>query len=371
MLIGYWTGGDFPLAAALSIFLVVSLAIFVLPNKVFAWSEHISSMVKIGLFLVINFLSLAVVFGAGSKGYFHGGNFWRDLPVFKNGFSGFAGCLLLATWAVGDQVFVGIMGGEAERTRFSMAHATKLVPFRVNVVYMLSVVLFTLLVPSNDKRLPGGGGVAASPFVMAVQVSSIPAIGSILNAGMIVGILGIAAESIYLSSRIPRSMSHQKIVPEQFAKVDNKGPPVNSLILICLVAIILTYLNLSAGGIIALKWLLNITSSCFFVNWLIIDFTSYRFRAALKAQNDPLFSKNYAWTSDIWPRAPAWLSTISLFTLAACIAAAVKPIGSAKSSAEICDHCCEHYRVHAYHEDQVGRCSHSGLGNRQTNTECG
>lgn len=73
---------------------------------------------------------------------------------------------------MGDQVFIGIMGGEAQSPRFSMAHATKLVPFRVNVVYMVSIVFITLLVPSNDERLLGGSGVAASPFVIGVVVSA-------------------------------------------------------------------------------------------------------------------------------------------------------------------------------------------------------
>ena len=43
-------------------------------------------------------------------------------------FKGFAHAALLATWAVGDQIFIGIMGGEAQNPRFSMGHATKLVP---------------------------------------------------------------------------------------------------------------------------------------------------------------------------------------------------------------------------------------------------
>ena len=153
--------------------------------------------------------------------------------------------MLLATWAVGDQVFIGIMGGEAENPRFSMAHATKLVPFRVNFVYMLSVVFITLLVPSNDERLLGGGGVAASPFVIAVTDANIPGIPHILNAGMIIGILGIAAESVYISSRIARTMAHQKLIPEFIARVDANGRPRWALAITVVVATFLTYIQLT------------------------------------------------------------------------------------------------------------------------------
>jgi amino acid transporter len=135
------------------------------------------------------------------------------------------------------------MGGEAQNPRFSMAHAIKLVPFRVNIVYMLSVIFITLLVPSNDEHLLGGGGVAASPFVIAVNNAGIKGIPHILNVGMICGILAISAESIYLASRILRTMSHKKLIPE--AKVDSKGRPRWALGITCTVAVLLTYINLS------------------------------------------------------------------------------------------------------------------------------
>lgn len=160
-------------------------------------------------------------------------------------FQGFSSCALLATWAVGDQVFIGIMGGEAESPRFSMAHATKLVPFRVSFIYILSVVFLTIMVPSDNKRLLGASSVAASPFIIAVEDAGIPGIGSLLNAGMMVGVLAIAAEAIYLSSRVLRTMSHQKLIPGRLARVDEKGRPRLALIITCVVALLLSYIQLS------------------------------------------------------------------------------------------------------------------------------
>ena len=160
-------------------------------------------------------------------------------------FKGFAHAALLATWAVGDQIFIGIMGGEAQNPRFSMGHATKLVPYRVIFVYMTCVVFITLLIPSNNDKLLGGSGVTASPFVLAIELANIPYVSSILNAGIMCGILAISAESIYLSSRILRTMSNQKLIPEWIAHVDRKGRPIRSLIVTCLTAVVLSYINLS------------------------------------------------------------------------------------------------------------------------------
>ena len=78
---------------------------------------------------------------------------------------------MLATWAVGDQVFIGILAGEAKSPRMSMGHATKLVPYRVIGMYMSSVIIATFLVRSDNDRLLGGSGAsgaAASPFVIGL-----------------------------------------------------------------------------------------------------------------------------------------------------------------------------------------------------------
>ena len=162
-----------------------------------------------------------------------------------NLFKGFTHAALLATWAVGDQIFVGIMGGEAQNPRFSMGHAAKLVPYRVIFVYMTCVIFITLLIPSDNASLLGGSGITASPFVLAIELVGIPYVSSILNAGIMCGILAISAQSIYLSSRILRTMGNQKLIPEWVAQVDRSGRPVRSLIITCLTAVTLTYINLS------------------------------------------------------------------------------------------------------------------------------
>ncbi|KAK7408937.1 hypothetical protein QQX98_008881 [Neonectria punicea] len=334
ILIKYWSPDGIPLAASLTIFTFATLAIFLLPNKAFAWFEYVTSIIKIFLFLMIILLSIALVAGAGPTGKVHDGAYWRGLPVFKNGFFGFANAALLAVWAVGDQVFIGIMGGEAESPRFSMAHATKLVPFRVNFIYMLSVVFITLLIPSDDERLLGGSGVTSSPFILAVTNSGVKGIADIMNACMIIGILAIAAESVYLASRIWRTMAHQKLIPEFIAKVDAQGRPRWSLVITGATALLLTYLNLNGDGAKVFNWLLSSTSASFFMNWMIIAFTSWRFHQALTAQNDPLFTQVYAWKGFAWPIAPTWLMAVSTLLFACCLGAGIGDLSTTPFSAE-------------------------------------
>ena len=116
---------------------------------------------------------------------------------------GLANAALLAIWAAGDQGFIGVMGGEAESPRYSMAHSANLVPWRVGVLYLVSVVLISLIVPADDSCLLGSSSSAASPLVIAVQNAGIKGIPDVINARMIIGVTAIALESIFLPSLDP------------------------------------------------------------------------------------------------------------------------------------------------------------------------
>ena len=80
-------------------------------------------------------------------------------------------------------------------------------------------------------------------------------------------------------------------------------------------------------------WLISITSSSAFINWLVISFTSFRFHQCLKIQGDPLLTQLYAWNSTAWPLAPVWLAAVSTMLFMCCLAAGILPLGGGPFSA--------------------------------------
>ncbi|KAL4799770.1 amino acid permease/ SLC12A domain-containing protein [Aspergillus venezuelensis] len=327
VLVNYWAENAVPEAALLSIFIVVCLVVFLMPNRYFAWCQYVASLVKMFLFFFNTVVCLAIIGGAGPNGTVSDGRTWTDHLVFKNGFGGFANAALLAVWAVGDQIYVGVLGGEAESPRWSMAHAANVVPWRVSVFYMVSVVVVSVIVPSSDDRLLGGSGSAASPFVIAASNAGIKGVPDIINACMIIGIMAIALECIYLPSRILRTMALQKLIPSFIANVDNQGRPRWALSITAVVGVVLTYISLNGSGYEVLNWFISITSASFFINWAITAFTSFRFRAAIKAQNMPIFKESYSWQSPFWPLAPATVMLISILLLVCLLYASIEPVG--------------------------------------------
>ncbi|KAL4751598.1 hypothetical protein BDW72DRAFT_212664 [Aspergillus terricola var. indicus] len=326
ILVDYWAEGAVPEAALLSIFIVICLAVFFLPNTYFAWLQYFGSLVKVFLFVFFVIISLAIVGGAGPTGSVKDGSTWTDLPAFKNGFGGFASAALLAVWAVGDQIYIGVLGGEARSPRYSMAHAANAVPLRVTVFYMALVTLVSVIVPSSENRLLGGSGLAASPFVIAVDIAGINGVPDLVNACMIIGILAIALECIYLPSRMLRTMALQKLIPSFIANVDNKGRPRWALMITGVVGVVLTYISLSGKGTEVLNWFIAITSASFFINFAIVALTSFRFRTAVKAQKATFFTESYSWQSPLWPLTPVIVLVVSALLLVSLLYISIKPV---------------------------------------------
>ena len=110
---------------------------------------------------------------------------------------------------------------------------------------MLLVIFVGILLDPQNPDLLGGSGSAASPFVLAVKQAGIKGVPDIVNACMIIGILAIALESIYLPSRMLRTMAIQGLIPKAFGKCDNKGRPRLALAFTAVVGVVLTYMSLS------------------------------------------------------------------------------------------------------------------------------
>ncbi|CAN8103343.1 unnamed protein product [Discula destructiva] len=328
VIVNYWAQGAINDAIWYTVFLAVMLIIFALPSRFFAWFEYGTSVLKIVALFIFMFAGFAMVLGAGPTGYVHHGETWLSGSALRNGFKGFANSTLLAVLAIGDNSFTGFLAGEAKSPRYSVGHAAFLVPIRVTIIYLLSIVFITLLVSPDNENLFGGSGIAASPFVFALNESGIPGLPEFLNVFILFAVSSIGAESIFVGSRMLRAMSHQKLIPEWVAAADAQGRPRWAVGITCVSAIALTYCNMSAEGIEVFTWLSNIASTGYFMVWVVVAITSFRFRAALKAQNDGLFTEPYAWPCSFWPLPPIWLLLCCSFYIASAIYFALYPVGS-------------------------------------------
>ncbi|KAL4754147.1 hypothetical protein BDW72DRAFT_214631 [Aspergillus terricola var. indicus] len=316
VLCNYWAQNSVHGAVWLTIFLVLMFVIFSLPNVVFGWFEYGTAILKIIVLFIF------IIVGIPSS---------LALVQMERGFGN---SVLLAILAIGDNTFTGFLAGESKSPRFSVAHAVFLVPIRVSVFYLASVALIGILISPFNENLLAGSGVSAFPFVIAINQAGIKGLPDFLNVAIIFAVASIAAESFFIASRILQSMAHQGLISAWISKVDSRGRPRIALGITGTLCIVLTYINLSAEGITVFNWLSQIASTGYFMVWVVISITSFRFRAALKAQNDPLFSEIYAWRCALWPLPPIWLLTCCCFFIGTSFYFALYPIGSDTPTAE-------------------------------------
>ncbi|KAL4980414.1 hypothetical protein BDW66DRAFT_156602 [Aspergillus desertorum] len=222
------------------------------------WAEVVvpeAALLFLSVFFVI--ISLVMIGGAGSTGSVKDGRIWTDPPAFKNGSGGYANAALLAVWDVGDQIYVGVLDGEARSPRYSMAH------------------------PRHRAR-------------------------------------------VHL---LPSRTALQKLIPSFIADVDGKGQPRWALLITGVVGVVNLHQSKRTGnGTEVLSRFINITSASFFTNFAIIASTSFRFRAAVKAQKATLFTENYSWQSPLWPLTPIIVLVISAPLLVRLLYSSIEPV---------------------------------------------
>ncbi|KAL2834228.1 amino acid permease/ SLC12A domain-containing protein [Aspergillus cavernicola] len=332
VIIQYWTDAV-PIAAWMTMILVITFGIHACPIRVFAEVQYATSVLKVVILLIFIGTSCAMISGAGPTGKVHDGEYWRDLPPFLHNVKGTSLCAIYAIWGVGDQLYVGIMGGEAKNPRYSMPRAVKSVGVRVFFFFLLIVIFITLLVPENDSRLFGGSGINASPLVIALQDAGINVIPQLLNASFLVICATGGLEPLYIASRVMRYMALAGQLPKPLAKVDSRGRPTWALAVTAVFAITFTYITCSSTGAVLFTWFSSISSTIFMLAWLTLALCSLRFHAALKAQNSTILTGKYAYNSLFWPLGPIFLGLCSTLILIGLFAEALYPVDGNNLSA--------------------------------------
>ncbi|RAL12674.1 AAT family amino acid transporter [Aspergillus homomorphus CBS 101889] len=331
VILSWWTT-SIPTAACMTVFLAIVFAIHALPNRWFAEFEFVTACAKVIMMLVLIFACIAMLAGAGEhNGTAYAWNYTSG-PVFPNGFKGICQAIPLAVWAVGGQEIMGISAGEAQMPRWDMPRACKNLIGRLIIFYELSIVFMTLLVPYNNPNLLGTSSVAASPFVIALQNAKISVLPSLLNAVILLGLCGNAAEAMYIASRVLTAMARMGMMPGPFKKIDSRGRPYLALIATAVCSTVCTYINCSGTGAQIFTWFSSISSTVFFMAWLTIAITNIQMRRAIRAQNDPAFRLPHAFRLRGYPFPALTLLTLCLACLGMTAYVSVKPIGSSSSA---------------------------------------
>lgn len=326
----YWHS-PIPGWAAITIFLVVIIAINLFGVRAYGEAEYTFSIIKVTA--VIGFIILGIVIncGGGQDTGYIGGEYWHRPGAFHNGFKGFCNILVVAAFSFSGTELVGLAAAETHNPSKALPTAIKQVFWRIALFYVLAIAIVGLLVPYTDSRLIANNSVdsKASPFIIAIKNAGIEGLDSVMNAVVMISVLSVANSSTYAATRTIQALAEQGQAPRFLAYVDRAGRPLSSIGLSFAVGL-LAYLYATPYQGTAFTWLLALSGLSSIFTWASICFAHIQFRKAWIQQGNML--------SDLVYQSPigtigSWLGLGALlFILCAQFWVAIAPIGGAPSA---------------------------------------
>ncbi len=309
------------------VWIAISLVAIVLINyfgiKFFGEFEFWLSSVKVVVILALIMLSLVLACGGGPDKDPKGFRYWRDPGAFASyivdnsatgRFLAFWSVLTTAVFAYLGIELVGVTVGEAQNPRKVIPRAIRLTFYRILLFYVVLVFLLGMILPYNDERLQAansssgksGPSAAASPFVVAIQVSGIKVLPGILNGCILVFVFSAANSDLYIASRTLYGLAVEGNAPGIFSRTDSRGVPVYALGLSSLFCL-LAFMNVSTSSQTVFKYFVNLVTIFGILTWISILVSHIYFVRARKAQGVPDSVMPFVSPGGIWG------SYISLF----------------------------------------------------------
>ncbi len=119
-------------------------------------------------------------------------------------FCAFWSCFVFASFAISGPEIISVCAPEAINPRRVVPKSVRRIIWRLTIFFVLSVLAIGVLVPYNDATLIQarltGKGVAASPFVVAMNRFSIPFLPNLVNAIVISSESTLRDESSWLGA---------------------------------------------------------------------------------------------------------------------------------------------------------------------------
>jgi amino acid transporter len=255
VLIEFWT--DKYATLWITLFIIVTFLVRIIVVRAYGEVEFFFATLKILLVAGIIIMGLVIDLGGVPGQQRIGFRYWNNPGPFVeylvseswDSFLGFWAVMNNAVYSFAGVESLSVAAAETKNPRQNIPKACKRVFARVSIMYILSVLIVGILVPSNDPSLDDISGTAAqSPFVTAATRAGISVVPSIINAVVLTSAWSAANQSLLAGTRILYGLAIKKQPPKIFLRTTKWGIPFVCVILQTLVAT-LAYMGLSNGAL--------------------------------------------------------------------------------------------------------------------------
>jgi amino acid transporter len=293
LVIEYWNP-PVNIAVWITIMIVVIVGLNCFPVRVYGETEFYFAGVKVVMIIGLLFLSFILFWGGGPSHDRLGFRYWKNPGAaneyLETGNTGrFVALLSTVTLSAFPFTFAPELlvatGGEMQSPRRNLPTAARRYIYRLLIFYVCSVLAIGVICPSDDPMITSGGhGAGASPFVVGIKNAGIPALDSIINAGIIISAWSSGNSFLFLSSRSLYALALSGNAPRIFKTCTKSGVPYYAVACSSLFCV-LAYLNVGSSSAVVFNWFVNLTNTSGFISWICCGIIYLRFRKAREAQN--------------------------------------------------------------------------------------
>lgn len=292
-----------PLAAYITIFLVVLVAANVFPVKIYGAVEYCMSFIK--CFAIVVMIFFMFIMTSGGIAATHGPiefTYWKSPGAFTNGIKGIAKAFVQAAFSFGGAEHIAIIAGEAMDPRRTVKKTVQPVFWRMFTFFVVNIWLVGMCIPYNDDDLVTQSGTLGSPFVIVIKRADVMWLAHAINGFIFLTVISCGITSVYVASRSLTALSDLKLIHPFFGRKDTRGRPYVALIISTALGGGLCYMNCNSTGAQVYNWFSSLVSYvCFrvfielnahhiqvaiagLVQWASVYLSHIRFRRGLKAQ---------------------------------------------------------------------------------------
>ncbi|HTD04028.1 amino acid permease, partial [Undibacterium sp.] len=274
----YWFPGS-PAWLWIVLFSGCLIMVNALSVNIFGMVEYWFSTIKIVAIVGFILLGAYMVYAAPTAGPIGFKNYLLHGGFFPHGGKGMWIAVIVSIFSYLSIEMIAVAAGEAKNPEQAITSAFRAAMLRLVIFYMLTLALMLAIVPWT------AAGSDKSPFVKVMEALSIPGAAGVINFVILIAALSAMNSQLYITTRMMFSLSRAGYAPTRFGKVNQRGVPMDALVLSCVgIAVAAALSILYPQESFTLMMAVSMFGAMF--TWMMIFVTHYCFRRSWKAQGD-------------------------------------------------------------------------------------
>lgn len=224
--------------------------------------------IKVAAIIVFLVLGVLFIFGLWPDKAMDFSNLTANGGFMPNGTLALTTAIVTVIFSMVGAEIATVAAAESADPERAVAKAANSVITRICVFFVGSMFVLAVILPWNYQDQVEGDGLAASPYVAALQSMDIPGADHIMNAIVLTAVLSCLNSGLYTASRMIFVLAGRSEAPASLVTVTGRGVPRNAILASSLVGFIsvvfaaiwpetvFTFLLNSSGAVILFVYLL-------------------------------------------------------------------------------------------------------------------